>query len=155
MGLSRRRWRTSSAGVLLEEVLVGPAALEYLDALHALLDRFWAAVNGSRGPRPLADQRTAFITGLIEIASNIIRYAYPPLSAGKIEIRLRLHRDRVEALLTDWGQPFVEPETLAPDWSDELPESGLGLSLARRALDRVEYDRDSSGRNHWWLVKLL
>jgi anti-sigma regulatory factor (Ser/Thr protein kinase) len=92
---------------------------------------------------------------LIEIATNVIRYAYPPVSGGNLEIRLRLHWDRLEALLTDRGQPFVEPETIAVDWSDELPESGLGLSLARRALDRLEYDRDSSGRNHWWLVKLL
>ena len=26
---------------------------------------------------------------------------------------------------------------------------------ARLALDRVEYDPDASGHNHWWLVKLL
>jgi hypothetical protein len=34
-----------------------------------------------------------------------------------------------------------------------LPEHGRGLTIARAALDSLEYDRTTSGENHWKLTK--
>jgi anti-sigma regulatory factor (Ser/Thr protein kinase) len=135
-------------------VLGGPAVRDELDELHALRERFWQAVDRSAGPYPSVEQRMAFALGLAEIATNIIRYAYPAdRPPGELQVILRLYSDRLEALLQDHGQPFVETEQ--PVDSAELPEHGFGLALARRSLDQVEYERDAGGVNHWRLVKRL
>lgn len=98
----------------------------------------------------------AFELGVAEIAANIVRYAYPPelQNVGGLEVRLRLYADRLEARLSDRGQPFTEPTPVETD-PNELPEGGLGLPLVRRALDHVEYTRTTDGLNCWLLVKHL
>jgi len=141
---------------LVEQVVTGPAVPAQLDALHAALDRLWAEIEAMTDPQPSTEQRMAFATGVIEIASNILRHAYPSsASVGDIEIRLELHANRLEALLTDCGQPFTEPRPDSLVEPQDLPESGLGLALARRSLDTVEYERNASGRNQWRLTKYL
>ena len=137
----------------MEEVVVGRAIPAWLDVVHASLDRFRTAIDASGSPLPGPSVWTEFAIGLVEIATNVIQYAYPSSGpAGEFEVRLRLYADRLEALLTDHGQPFVESRLDAPG---DLAEGGYGLPLTRRALDRVEYRRDSSGRNHWHLAKFL
>jgi anti-sigma regulatory factor (Ser/Thr protein kinase) len=79
------------------------------------------------------------------------------LSPGKVVLRLRLYRDRVEACLLDRGIPFVEPPSggALPISDDvaELAEDGYGLTIARAALDVLEYRRSNHGTNFWHLVK--
>ncbi len=137
--------------------MVGPAVVAQLDALHAAIERFWAAVDLAMSPGPEEGKRTAFELGVCEIAANIVRYAYPPtLSLGGFEVRLQLYADRLEALLSDQGEPFIESPPHSTDIDPKnLPEGGLGLPLARRALDRVEYTRTPHGLNRWRLVKAL
>jgi len=103
-------------------------------------------------PLPEAKSRMAFELGVTEIATNIVRYAYPARPVGELEVRLQLYTDRLEALLLDRGQPFEEPTSPERDPS-VLPEGGLGLPLTRRALDVVEYSRSPDGRNCWRLMK--
>jgi serine/threonine-protein kinase RsbW len=95
----------------------------------------------------------------MEIAVNVVRYAYPPgHKPGNIKLRLRLYDDRVEALLTDRGVPFEEPaDPTSPAEIDLLDpaEGGYGLSVARTAVDCLEYSRSARGANRWRLVKRL
>ena len=93
----------------------------------------------------------AFELGVTEIATNIVRHAYPTHPVGELEVRLQLYADRLEAQLLDRGQPFEEP-TASRD-PEVLREGGFGLIVTRRALDLVEYSRSHEGRNCWRLVK--
>ncbi|MFQ3631504.1 ATP-binding protein [Roseiflexus sp.] len=131
--------------------------VEGLDALHALLERFWkdAARIDRLPPEPW---RHLFNSALAEIAANGLRHAYPPAATRRpLRVRLRLFPDRVEALLIDQGAPL----NLAsfPPVSDNLadimdvPEGGYGLLIARTALDSLRYRRTRNGANCWKLVK--
>jgi anti-sigma regulatory factor (Ser/Thr protein kinase) len=130
-----------------------------LGEIHAALARFWPSA-AAEGAEPAAEWRAAFETAVMEVAGNVLRHAYPPgHKPGNVKLQLRLYDDRVEALLTDRGIPFEEPPALAADLADldvlDLPEGGYGLSIARAALDRLEYSRLARGANRWRLVKRL
>ena len=150
------------AGVLHEETIVALASSEHIGALHEALARFWTKIPVA----PPNDWRYRFEAAVIEIANNIIEHAYPPgRPNGKMKIRLRAYRDRVEAIFTDRGVPFEEPaaapvrepDPLLADLADfeELGEGGRGIALARAAVDLVEYSRRARGANRWRLVKRL
>ncbi len=134
-----------------------PAQLQALDEVYAALDRLEAAMNSlcvdPHGPTALMGLRTA----VIEIATNIIRHAYPPgAPTGALRLLLQLYADRVEAHLSDDGIPYSLPETLfMPDLDDltDLPEGGFGLFLARQSVDQLTHTRTDQGANHWRLVK--
>ena len=133
-------------------MLVGLALPPELDRLNAALHRFWESVDGVPRPHPESRSRMAFELGVTEIATNIVRYAYPTHPVGELEVRLQLYADRLEAQLLDRGQPFEEPAASAHD-PEVLREGGFGLIVTRRALDLVEYSRSREGRNCWRLVK--
>jgi serine/threonine-protein kinase RsbW len=144
--------------VLAEETVAGPAAPGRLAEMHAGLGHFWMAVEAA-GRSPSAAWRAQLETAVMEIVGNVLRHAYPPAHrGGNVKLRLRLYRDRVEALVTDRGVPFEEPaatEPLAVLDPLDLPEHGYGLAVARAAVDQVEYSRRARGSNHWRLVKRL
>ncbi|MFC1850651.1 ATP-binding protein [candidate division CSSED10-310 bacterium] len=84
-----------------------------------------------------------------EILVNIISYAYPSTS-GDINITYNFNKDegfRIE--LIDKGIPF-DPLALAdPDLDaalEDRKDSGLGIYLVRKIMDKVEYKRDQ-GQN--------
>ena len=147
------------AGVLAEEAVVVPATAERLAALHGALARFWVAVQDAHPRPPDSAWRAQFETAVMEIVGNVLRHAYPPAHrGGNVKLRLRLYRDRVEALVTDRGVPFEEPiATASVAGLDplDLPEHGYGLAVARAAVDQVEYSRRARGSNRWRLVKRL
>ncbi len=73
-----------------------------------------------------------------------------------MRLRLSLYVDRVEACFTDWGLAFNDlsrPPEVSGDDVFEVPEGGYGLSIARAALDRLDYHRTPRGTNSWRLVK--
>ena len=129
-----------------------------LAALHATLDRFWAAVERAAAEPPDARWRHLFATAVAEIAANIVRHAYPAGAVpGTMHLRLRAYDGRAEALFTDHGVAFVDPaqspRSLPADDPLALPEGGYGLALARAAVDRLDYARTPDGQNQWRLVK--
>jgi serine/threonine-protein kinase RsbW len=128
-----------------------PAALS---SVHAALDRSWAHVDAVMADPPITRWRDLFRTAVAEIAANVIRHAYRPAEANRpFELRVLIYRDRVVARFVDWGvawEPADEPA--APDPLD-LPEGGLGLAVARGALDELAYRREPNGTNVWQLVK--
>ena len=122
-----------------------------LDELHAALDRFWRAVDAARQPGPDTKWRLGFSTGVAEIASNVIQYAYADAAPGSLRLRLRLYPDRGEARLTDRGAPFAGGAEPAA----ELAEHGRGLAITRAVSDGLTYSRSRGGTNRWLLSKRL
>jgi serine/threonine-protein kinase RsbW len=144
---------TNSAALHAETVAeqATPAALA---AVHAALDRAWLVLDAASPAPPATGWRDLFRTAVAEIAANVVRHAYPPSRAARpFELQVLLYDDRIEALFLDHGvawDPAEEP--VAPDPLD-LPEGGLGLAVARGALDELSYRRERDGRNVWRLVK--
>ena len=108
---------------------------------------------------PVGAAFDAFRTAVVEIATNILRHAYPPgHAAAPVVFDLALYRDRLEARFHDSGVAFTPPARLGLpklDDLDELPEGGFGLYLAVSALDHLTYSRMPAGVNAWHLVKRL
>lgn len=122
--------------------------------VHAALDRAWVAVDALAPAAPTSRWRDLFRTAVAEIAANVVRHAYPPsFTARPLELQLLVYPDRLVALFEDRGVAW-EPadESAVPDPLD-LPEGGLGLAVARGALDELSYRREPDGRNVWRLVK--
>jgi anti-sigma regulatory factor (Ser/Thr protein kinase) len=149
---------------LLEKVASGAAEPALLDLLHTLLAQFWAALKGMALTIP-DEQRHRFETAVIEIAGNIIRYAYAQGNPGPLELALHAYPGYVQAAFTDYGKPFERPDALTlamPQLTElangaeeplaELPEGGFGLALVRMTIDRLEYERTPAGQNRWILI---
>ena len=150
---SRRR-SLDSEPAIVEELVQVEAHPESLEQVHDTLDRFWVRVDQAGVTATSSRWRLELATAIVEVVANVIQYAYP-VDAAERPLRLRLasYTDRVEALIVDRGQPFAPEATAFPPSLDELPEGGLGLAVARAALDDLSHRRSEAGENVWRLVK--
>lgn len=146
----------------MHSVITAPARLEQISAIHSVLDGFWRQVEQSLTEPPDPSWRARFSTAVAEIAANIVRHAHPAgVEPGRMQLRLRAYRDRIEAQFHDRGIAFrglaetQALEALEPPELLDIPEGGYGLGLVRLAVDEVRYDRTESGQNRWRLVKRL
>lgn len=135
-----------------------PIRLESLTRLHSVLEAFWQQIGIYTNPLPDSMLYHALTTAAIEIASNIVRHAYPPNAPnGELEMRLLLLADAIEIHFQDRGVEFREEPTLPmldPTAVERLSEGGLGLWLARRSVDELRYARQGDV-NVWKLYKRL
>ena len=140
--------------MLAKESVTVTATAEALGAIHAALDRFWGEVGGVVGRAPDHDWRNRLATAVAEIATNIVRHAYPA-RPGSIRLRQHSHSDAIHACFADAGIEFVDPRPDDRVGSDPTgpAEGGFGLALARACLDRLEYRRTPDGTNCWHLEK--
>ncbi|MBA3414060.1 MAG: ATP-binding protein [Chloroflexia bacterium] len=125
------------------------------------MDRLWWELPLRLGHGPDATWRGEFATAVGEIAANIVRHACP--AAGDLcdaRLAILVNRVAIVARFTDRGAPCVAPIPAGPPirsaeapW--EWPEAGLGLGLARAALDDLGYERTAAGENRWTLLKRL
>ena len=141
----------------VEETIVVPATVEQLDAIHTALDRFWSDVAPALTAPGSGEWWSRFVTAVAEIASNIVRHAYPlGRKPGLLRLRLCAYPGRVEAYFDDHGVAFTPAapalDAKAAD-SLALLESGRGLAIARAYLDELDYRRTAEGTNEWHLVK--
>ena len=113
-------------------------------------------IDASATDRPTARWRDLFRTAVAEIASNIVRHAYPPSQAVRpFELKVLVYVDRLEAQFVDRGAGWeTGSEPVPPDPLD-LPEGGMGLAVARGALDELSYRREPDGTNVWRLLKRI
>lgn len=80
-----------------------------------------------------------------EIATNIVKYAYPGESSEKrflVKISRRDHTILTE--FTDWGLPFnplAEEDPNRNQSIEEMPVGGLGVFLVKQMADRLTYER--------------
>jgi serine/threonine-protein kinase RsbW len=131
-------------GMAGDYVLEGLAVPEGVVDLHDLLARV-----GEEHPGLDATDLMLVETAVIEIANNVVEHGVPP---GRVRwtFRLDVHRDRIEALLSDDGQAYAGgTDATLPD---DLSESGRGLALAGAALDDLVYERREDA-NHWRMVR--
>jgi anti-sigma regulatory factor (Ser/Thr protein kinase) len=79
-----------------------------------------------------------------EILTNIIFYGYPDEEEHLIEITFDYRDKRLTLIFTDEGQSFNPLVRDAPDRRSPLGErklGGLGISLVKKIMDGVEYER--------------
>ena len=152
--------------MVAEETIDVPAIADELGAFHAAVDRFWRARDVGAVGTPDSGWRARFATAVWEVATNIVRHAYPPElgTAGRLRLRLRAYPERAVASFVDRGVAFVDrgiagSRPLGPcvgqDGDDllRLAEGSYGLPLVRDSVDRVDYRRTPDGTNYWRLVK--
>jgi anti-sigma regulatory factor (Ser/Thr protein kinase) len=129
-----------------------------LTRIYESLDHFEAAAIDARG-LAVVTIFDAFKTAVVEIATNILRHAYPPdHPQAPLMFQLNLFSQHVEAVFHDQGIAFTPPtEVTLPNLDDilDVPEGNFGLFLALQALDHLEYTRTPAGVNQWRLIKQL
>ena len=86
---------------------------------------------------------------LEEILTNIMSHGYTDDREHEIKVRLTARPDALEAEVEDDGRPFNPLEAPEPDTTRSLHDrsiGGLGIHLARRLVDGLEYQR-RDGKN--------
>lgn len=120
-----------------------PAVLDSLEPLR--LFALEGAVAVGLGP----DVPPRLELALEEALVNVISYAYPPGTAGEVELTRHAAPDAFTLVLTDWGpafdplrEPELEPELTAnmeADLDHRAP-GGMGLFLIR-TMSQASYRR--------------
>jgi anti-sigma regulatory factor (Ser/Thr protein kinase) len=82
---------------------------------------------------------------LTEAASNIILHGFQGQQRHSITLTVEVNDDQVDVTLHYMGKPF-DPQAAAAPVFDGSRESGFGLYLIRRCVDKVQYGQDDQGR---------
>ncbi|MGH7495094.1 MAG: ATP-binding protein [bacterium] len=80
-----------------------------------------------------------------EILTNVISYGYSDSAGHLIAVRVSVLEDALVAEVTDDARPFNPLDVPPTDISSLLPPrqmSGLGIHLARKLMDAMEYRRE-------------
>jgi sigma-B regulation protein RsbU (phosphoserine phosphatase) len=81
---------------------------------------------------------------LEEAVVNVMNYAYPAGTEGKIHIEAQVNDIRLKFVITDSGVPFdptVKGEADVTLSAEERPVGGLGIFLVRQIMDSINYER--------------
>jgi sigma-B regulation protein RsbU (phosphoserine phosphatase) len=122
-----------------------PATLDSLAAIR----RWVGAAASEAGLDAGASHRLKLAVD--EVATNVILHGYQEAGLeGDLDVSAKVEGDALEVRLEDAAIPF-DPTTAAPPADLDLPAEersigGLGVYLARREVDRLEYER-VGGRN--------
>lgn len=128
-----------------------PASPEGVKEVAAAFDAFSSSY---RLPESLIKD---FQVALDELLSNTVRCGFEPGQNGTLDVRFGIVAGSLDVLIVDDGAPFdpwsrPDPEVSAP--LEERPVGGLGIYVARRLMDAVDYTRVGA-ENHTRLVKKL
>ena len=90
-----------------------------------------------------------------EAVVNVMSYAYPKGTEGKVCIDAKANNEWLKFIITDWGKPF-DP-TIKDDIDITLPAEerligGLGIHIVRQTMDSINYER-IEGKNVLTLIK--
>lgn len=129
---------------LVLDIITGPNTL---DQIQQTLDLLW-----DRHPEASRTARIHMDLAACEIGANILKYA----DDGR-PVRMRMEAEvcgpDVRVRFTDDGRPApIDLESVG--MPSVMAEQGRGLALALAVLDRLAFDRDSTG-NRWTLVRRL
>lgn len=115
------------------------SSLSELDRMRSFLNEYLKGLN-------LSDRnRFKIELALLEICTNIIRYAYPQ-NNGDILIKAWLVEDKVFLEIRDNGVPFDPRKLKAPDIEEIIKtqrRGGLGVFLSRTMMDGFDYKREN------------
>ncbi len=90
---------------------------------------------------------------LAEAINNVVEHAYAGTAPANVQVNCRLHRDRLDILVSDTGNPMPDchPPSGMPaqigSVIQELPEGGFGWFLIRQLTSEIRYER-RNGCNH-------
>jgi len=87
-----------------------------------------------------------------EACSNIMKHTYEGRTDQPIHVLCRIHSDRLEVLLRDFGNK-VDQEKIRSRELDDVRPGGLGVHLIRTVMDVVNYDHRIRHGNQLHLVK--
>ena len=112
--------------------------LSQVDRIRDFLHDFLKDVN-------LAEEAYYWIElSMVEMAINIVRYAYPE-GSGDIFLKVWRENDWIHFEIRDHGIAFDPSKAKKPDikrmMSDEQ-KGGLGIYLTRKLMDRFDYRRE-------------
>lgn len=119
------------------------------DQLARMRSWLWTQLVGQALP---LETCSAVLVAVGEICNNVIKHAYEGAAGKPIAIALRALPDRVVIDVEDEGIPY-DPRGYTPPDLDAVPESGMGLLLARRSVDEVAFDIARPRGTRWTLVK--
>jgi sigma-B regulation protein RsbU (phosphoserine phosphatase) len=112
----------------------------------AELEHLSRAVASFGEKRQWAENVVASINlALDELITNIISYGYEDHGPHEIVLRMSVQDGELTAELEDDGKAFNPLQAPEPDLTkpiEERPIGGLGIHLARKVMDRVEYRRE-------------
>ncbi len=102
----------------------------------------------------------AVVLAVDEGCTNIIRHSYRDCNEEYIVIRIRLHNNRIEILLRDFGEEIdvdklhdcVEARRRELEQQGPVRPGGLGVMLIHSIMDRVQY---KSSRKYGTVLKLV
>ena len=92
-----------------------------------------------------------------EAVVNVINYAYPAGSPGKVNVEATANDQKLKFVITDTGKPFDPTTRGEVDTSLPVEErniGGLGIHLIRKYMDSINYERED-GKNILTLRKQL
>lgn len=103
------------------------------------------------------EQRYVLRLVVEEIATNIMKYGYPPAAPGQIRVACDCTAGVLRVMIADQGAPFDPGEAPMPDLGSSLDQrraGGLGLFLVRELTDTLSYWHDAqSGWNELVAIK--
>ena len=94
---------------------------------------------------------------LEEAVTNVILYAYPKGSDGRVDVEAIISKDKLKFIISDSGQEFdptAAPEADITLGVEDRPIGGLGIYLVRKIMDSVSYER-TDGKNVLSMTKKL
>jgi len=132
-----------SEAAVYEVQLVCPP--DNIRRLHDLLESIYA-----KTPSVTVEDRTAFETALVELASNVIVHGGKD-SVVHCSIRIESFPDRIEATLTDTGT-LVDLDLDGYSMPSPLAESGRGIPLIRTLVNEFTHGV-AENLNYWHIVR--
>ena len=94
-----------------------------------------------------ADELASIEIALTEVTNNIVEHAYLKMPGQPIDLRVRIHRNKVSFEFVDRGLAMPDGEIPADVPQDfdcptaDLPEGGFGWTLIHRLTSGLEYAR--------------
>jgi sigma-B regulation protein RsbU (phosphoserine phosphatase) len=84
-----------------------------------------------------------------EAVVNVMQYAYPQGTKGKVVISANINGDDVVFVIIDAGvafDPTTKTEVDVDQIAEDRPIGGLGIHLVRNIMDSIQYER-LNGKN--------
>jgi sigma-B regulation protein RsbU (phosphoserine phosphatase) len=119
----------------------------------SLLAGFMDKIATENGWKP--DLAMQVNLALEEAVTNVMLYAYPQDTEGKVSLDVVLDNHRLRFTLADRGRffdPTAAPEADTSASLEDRPIGGLGIHLVRTIMDDVSYKRQD-GKNILTMIK--
>lgn len=125
--------------------MISPPAT--LDEVHTLLAGIW-----EKSPEVSAENQMRFETALIELVSNIFRYADKGEGVA-CSLKINISNTDIEAVMRDTGEEG-NIEIAGTAMPDPLEEGGRGIPLINALVDEFTYENDGE-HNIWRIARKL